>query len=136
MKKLMILLSTLSILSAEQTMVKDDVNKLLWEDTMHVELTKVNYTQAKNYCEELKIEEIDNWRLPTLQDLLTIIDYKRYKPAILKEFNHFVTDTLYWSSTPYARSADEYWGVSFKDGSTSNASMNYDRYVRCVSDIK
>lgn len=136
MKKITLLLSTLALLHAEPTMVKDDSTKLLWEDTPHVELTKVNYNQAKQYCEELTIEKYENWRLPTLQELLTIVDYKRYKPALLKEFSYVDDETLYWSNTPYVRSSDEYWGVSFKDGSTSNASINYDRYVRCVHDIQ
>ncbi|MBD3792611.1 MAG: DUF1566 domain-containing protein [Campylobacterales bacterium] len=136
MKKITLLLSTLALLHAEPTMVKDDSTKLLWEDTPHVELTKVNHNQAKQYCEELTIEKYENWRLPTLQELLTIVDYKRYKPALLKEFSYVDDETLYWSNTPYVRSSDEYWGVSFKDGSTSNASINYDRYVRCVHDIQ
>lgn len=47
MKKITLLLSILALLHAEPTMVKDDSTKLLWEDTPHVELTKVNHNQAK-----------------------------------------------------------------------------------------
>ncbi len=130
------ILSTISILGAEQTIIKDDTTKLLWEDTKHVEQTKVTHTQAVSYCSTLEIGEHNDWRLPTLDELLSIVDYKRYKPAILKEFSHHNKDTLYWSSTPYVKSADEFWGVSFKDGSTSNASISYDRYIRCVRGIK
>ena len=130
------ILSTISILSAEQSMIKDETSKLLWEDTEHVELTKVTYTQAVSYCGALETGEYTNWRLPTLDELLSIVDYKRYKPAILKEFKYYNKDTIYWSSTPYVKSSDEFWGVNFKDGSTSNASINYDRYIRCVRGIK
>ena len=134
-KPITLLLASLIFLSAETTLIKDDVHKLMWEDTKHVDETKINHIQAKSYCKNLKLDEL-NWRIPTLTELLSIVDYKSYKPAILKEFNRVDNDTLYWSSTPYARSSDEYWGVSFKDGSTSNASETYDRYVRCVADIK
>ena len=134
-KTITLLLSSLIFLSAETTLIKDDVHKLMWEDTKHVDETKINHIQARSYCKNLELGEL-NWRIPTLTELLSIVDYKSYKPAILKEFNRVDNDTLYWSSTPYARSSDEYWGVSFKDGSTSNASETYDRLVRCVADIK
>lgn len=136
MKKLLVILSVISTLNAQNTIVKDDKTKLLWEDTEHTKETKVNYSQALTYCSELELGEVKNWRIPTLTELLSIVDYKRYKPAILKEFSNIDNDTLYWTSTSYVRSDDEFWGVSFKDGSTSNASANYDRYIRCVSDMK
>ena len=136
MKKFMVMALVVSALNAETTMVKDNATKLIWEDTVHVELTKVTHTQAEKYCSKLELGEMKDWRLPTLNELLSIVDFKKYKPAILKEFTYINKDTLYWTSTPYVRSADEYWGISFKDGATSNASISYDRYVRCVRDVK
>jgi hypothetical protein len=135
-KTLIVLTSVISLISAEALVVKDDVNKLLWEDSVHAEDTKVNHKEAEEYCANLELGEYKEWRLPTLTELLTIVDYKRYKPAILKEFDHVSKDTLYWTSTPYARSSDEFWGVSFKDGATSNAAQTYDRLVRCVQELK
>jgi hypothetical protein len=132
MKNFIVFLSTISILSAGTTMVRDSSTHLIWEDTTHSEETKVTFKEAKSYCKELQLGEYNNWRLPTLGELLSIVNYKKYKPAIIDGFTQVNKDTLYWSSTPYIKEADEYWGVSFKDGSTSNASINYDRYVRCV----
>lgn len=123
---------SLTLLQAEYTMVKDPAHNLMWEDTVHVEEVKLNYAQAERYCQKLTLGKHTDWRVPTLSELLTLVDYKRYKPAIVGAFHYIEKDSLYWSSTPYVRSADEYWGVMFKDGSTSNASENYDRYVRCV----
>lgn len=135
-KTLIFVLTSLSILSADATIVKDDKHKLLWEDSEHVEDTKVTHMKAQAYCSNLEIGGYTNWRVPTLSELLSIVNYKRYKPAILKEFNYVNKDTIYWSSTNYAKSSDEFWGVNFKDGATSNASQTYDRYVRCVQDFK
>ena len=134
-KTIALLILALTFLSAETTLIKDDVHKLMWEDTKHVDETKINHIQAISYCSQLDLGKL-KWRIPTLSELLSIVDYKSYKPAILKEFNHVDKEILYWSNTPYVRSSDEYWGVNFKDGSTSNASETYDRYVRCVADIK
>jgi len=126
----------LSIAMAETTMVKDPTTNLIWEDTTHTSEDKITFDEAKTYCETLKITEVSGWRLPTLNELLTIVDYTRADPAILKEFNHVKSGTVYWASTPYVRSRDEFWGVDFKDGTTDGTSRNYSRYVRCVKAVK
>ena len=126
----------LSVVMAEPTMVKDPKSNLIWEDTLHTTEEKVTHIEAKAYCEALKLGAFENWRLPTLNELLSIVDHTRYKPATLKEFNHVDNDTLYWSNTAYAGGSSEFWGVVFKDGATDDASETYGRYVRCVRDIK
>ena len=136
MRILLMITLAFSMMMAEATMIKDPKTNLIWEDNMHVSEVKITHIKAKVYCSELKLGDFENWRLPTLQELLSIVDYKRYKPALVKAFNYSNKDTLYWSSTPYAKTSDEFWGVSFKDGATSNASETYDRYVRCVRDTK
>ena len=136
MRILVMITIAFTMIMAESTMIKDPKTNLIWEDNMHVEEVKITHIKAKSYCAELKLGNFGNWRLPTLQELLTIVDYKRYKPALVNGFNYSNKDTLYWSSTPYAKTSDEFWGVSFKDGATSNASETYDRYVRCVRDTK
>ena len=132
MRIILMMTIALSMAMAETTMVKDSATNLIWEDTVHTAKGKVTHSEAKTYCESLKIDEITGWRLPALNELLTIVDYTRAKPAILKEFNHLDGDTLYWSSTPYAGSKDKFWGVKFEDGSTDIEAGNYNRYVRCV----
>ncbi len=136
MRLLLLITLTFSLLLAEVTMIKDPKTNLVWEDNIHVKEVKITHIKAKTYCDALTLGNFENWRLPTLSELLSIVDYKRYKPAMAKEFQHVNKDTLYWSSTPYVKSSDEFWGVSFKDGATSNASETYDRYIRCVRDTK
>jgi len=123
-------------MAAEPTMVKDPVNNLIWEDTLHASEEKMTHPEAKAYCQALKLGTYENWRLPTLTELLSIVDYRRYRPAILKEFKHVDNDTIYWSSTVSARTSDDFWGIIFRDGATKTASGLYGRYVRCVRDIK
>ncbi len=131
----LLIITSLTLMSSEVRLIKDSKYKLIWEDNKHVEKERINHIEAIKYCNNLKFGTF-KWRMPTLNELLTIVDYKRYKPATLKEFEHVNRDRLYWSTTPYARSSNEYWGVNFKDGSTSNASQRYNRYVRCVADLK
>ncbi|RLA70684.1 MAG: hypothetical protein DRG09_02485 [Epsilonproteobacteria bacterium] len=136
MRIILMMTVALSIAMAETTMVKDPTTNLIWEDTTHTSEDKITFDEAKTYCETLKITEVSGWRLPTLNELLTIVDYTRADPAILKEFNHVKSGTVYWASTPYVRSRDEFWGVDFKDGTTDGTSRNYSRYVRCVKAVK
>ena len=121
---------------AEITMVKDTSTNLLWEDTPHVRETKITHPRAKMYCSELKLGEFTDWRLPTIQELLTIIDYRRTSPALLKAFNYVEDESFYWSQTVVADESDAFWGVNFKRGASSKASEYYDRYARCVRSIK
>lgn len=136
MRIILMMAVALSMAMAQTTMVKDPTTNLTWEDTVHTAEEKMTHDEAKTYCGTLKVSEVSGWRLPTLTELLTIVDYTRSDPAILKEFNHVKSGTVYWASTPYVRSKDEFWGVNFKDGATDGTSGNYGRYIRCVRAAK
>lgn len=131
---IMVAIATLTLATAKTTMVEDPRYSLMWEDTVHVKEEKVTFKEAQGYCLSLKLGTFTNWRVPTLAELLTIVDYKRHNPAILKEFTFLDRDTMYWTITPYAGDKGSYWGVNFEDGATDNASAIYNRYVRCVRD--
>lgn len=136
MRVILMMTIALSMAMAETTMVKDPTTNLIWEDTKHTTEDKVTHGEASTYCAKLKLSEVTGWRIPTLNELLTVVDYTRSDSAILKEFSHIKSGTIYWTSTPYVRSRDKFWGVDFKDGATESASKNYDRYVRCVKAAK
>ncbi|BAF73177.1 DUF1566 domain-containing protein [Sulfurovum sp. NBC37-1] len=133
---LMTLLALSAFASAEITMIKDPKTNLMWEDTPHVRETKITQPRAKEYCSELQLGGYSDWRLPTIHELLTIVDYNRVSPAIPKAFSYIEDESFYWTSTRVADEDDAFWGVNFKRGASSKASEYYDRYVRCVRDIK
>ncbi len=111
--------------------VHDSERKLMWQDNGAVESKEVHYGEAKAYCEKLSLAEHDDWRLPTVHELQSIVDLTRYEPAIQRGF-HFVASESYWSSTLYADDKDRAWNVDFKSGSTQNSRHSYAFYVRCV----
>ena len=123
-------------LFAEANMVKDPQTGLLWEDTPHVREVKITHPKAKLYCKELKLGGYTDWRLPTIKELLSIVDYTRVSPATYKAFDYIEEESFYWTGTPIADSDDEFWGVNFKRGESSRAAEYYDRYVRCVRSMK
>ena len=132
------LLFTIPLLLAANLNAKDVVydstTSLLWQDASINKKAVVTYTEAKNYCKFLQIDKYENFRLPTLKELQTLINYKNYKPAILDGFN-FVESTTYWTTTPFADSDDEYWIIDFEKGARNAKSMYYDRHFRCVQKL-
>ncbi|WP_295421052.1 DUF1566 domain-containing protein [Sulfurovum sp.] len=136
MRFLLLLSMLFSFILAETSMVKDPRTNLMWEDTPHVKETKITQPKAAKYCSGLKLGGFDDWRLPTIRELLTLVDYRRVEPALLKEFSYVEDESFYWTNTVVADESDAFWGVNFKRGASSKASEYYERYVRCVRDIK
>jgi len=95
--------------------------------------TTITQLRAKEYCNELRLSGFKEWRLPTIQELFTLMDYNRVSPAILKAFFYVKDESSYWTKTHVADEDDTSWGVNFKCGASSKAS---EYYVRCVRDDK
>ena len=136
MRSILIMAVAFSLSIAETTIVNDPSTNLMWEDTKHAEDEQVTYLQANSYCNALKLGEHNDWRVPTIKELLSIVDYARHEPATLKEFKRVDQDKLYWSSTEYTNKPTEFWGIVFENGNTDNASAIYHRRVRCVRTVK
>ena len=116
--------------------VIDKDRKLMWQDNKSLNSQKqMNWQQARKYCKNLKLAGHKDWRLPTIQELSTIIDLDRYNPAIAKEFKNVKSD-WYWTNTSCASNSNDAWGLYFKYGSDYHDYKNSSAYVRCVRKIK
>jgi len=82
---------------------------------------------AKNYAESLG----DDWRLPTIEELESLLDRSRHDPSIREEVP-FQDPLDYWSSITYANDMFYAWCVYFYDGSVSDNYKGEGCYVRCV----
>lgn len=129
MKKILLLVS-LGILSAGE-MAMDEGTGLTWQDNRFAESERVTYAEAEKLCNGLRLGGYDDWRIPTIRELLSIIDYKKYDPAVLDGFS-IAESSYYWSSTQYMGDPDKVWGIDFKDGAVDANGKAYDRRVRCV----
>lgn len=73
----------------------------------------------------------EDWRVPTVDELQTLLDRTKYDPAMRDEVG-FSSSSYYWSSTTYAGDTSGAWGVHFNYGYVNNYDKTGYGYVRCV----
>ena len=127
------LLLTANLMAAD--VILDKTTSLLWQDAPENKGLSVTYFEAMDYCSKLEVKQYKDFRLPTLYELQSIIDYKKYKPAVIEGFRHVDNET-YWSSTPFANDSSEVWTINFKKGERSVKGRHYSRNFRCVTTVK
>jgi hypothetical protein len=92
----------------------------------------ITHQPAINYCDSLSLGTHDDWRLPNVKELMSIVDYGRVNPAIDPTNFPLTQSDFYWSSTAYENYAYNAWVVYFYDGYVSNDIMGNSYFVRCV----
>ena len=105
---------------------------LEWQDDSRAETQINKWSSAKEYCKNLALVDKRDWRLPSYDELLTIVDYDRYNCAIVPSFENVTSLGYYWSSSPYVTTNKDAWAVNFKSGVTDNYYKINKNYVRCV----
>ncbi len=116
-----------------ENVVIDTKLGLMWQDNSEVKNIKTNWEDAKLYCNKLTLLGHKDWYLPSYDELLSIVDYGRYKPAIKSSFSNVNITNYYWSSTESAIfSKFIVWIVNFGDGDTDSRLKTDERYIRCV----
>lgn len=122
--------------------VRDNIYKLMWQDG-DLPLHEMAYDEAIHYCENLNFAGFDDWRLPTIKELLSIMDNSIDDPAINKAFQNIaykMSDRgekkygYYWSSTKKAvNDPSAAWAVAFSYGGDGLYGISNNRdFVRCV----
>lgn len=73
----------------------------------------------------------NDWRVPTIQELLTLVDYTREHPAS-RIIDHLWFEN-FWTCTKHANANyDCYWYIGFGHGASGTCVSRYKFYVRCV----
>lgn len=85
-----------------------------------------------NACGSLNLGGHTDWRLPTSNELIDIVDYGQYNPAIDATYFPNTEPGFYWSSDTEAGSPSSAWYVNFQDGDDNAVAATGGYYVRCV----
>jgi len=93
---------------------------------------KTTWQSAKELCENLDFAGRKDWRLPTVQELSSVVDYSSTSPAISKSVFPGTSPSPYWTSTEYNGNDSIGWAVHFSAGLVFDSSKQDKAYVRCV----
>ena len=99
----------------------DTVTVLEWKKGKHLSL---NWKKAIEYCENLG----HGWRLPTIEELFSIVDFSKKDPAC-RITKADVQSSYYWSSNPCADSSNHAWSIYMGNGHVSYYNKSYADYA-------
>jgi len=109
--------------------VTDSVTGLQWQDDATPSM--MTWQDAIDYCEALSLGGNNDWRLPNMNELTSLVDDTVYNPSISNVFQHTVSSD-YWSSTTIAGGTSYAWIVDFGDGDQNGDDKTGNNFVRCV----
>lgn len=93
----------------------------------------LKWQEAVDYCDAIDLGAYTDWRLPSLQELATLMRFNNSTTALDTEgFLHYQNDA-YWSSTEYKPGPANAWGLFMNTGADIyGLKSNQYMYVRCV----
>lgn len=93
----------------------------------------ITWPNALTYAHDLTFAEHSDWRLPNINELLSIADYVESYPIIDPIFTN--TDTsLHWSSTTYKAYTANAWAYNFAYGDVEKSDKGAEYRIRLVRD--
>ena len=107
--------------------VKDLKNHKIYYDAKAS--TKMIYSDAVAYCNNMTYLGYKDWKLPTIDELKSLAELSRRDLSVKHAFKN-VQEGIYWSSTK-----DRYgeaWYVDFDLGRWNTASYDHTNYALCV----
>lgn len=119
---------------------RDRLTGLIWQANTHNGPMK--WEDALKFCNDLIVADLetfsiyDDWRLPNIRELQSLINYGRSDPALPMPhpFVMYAGASFWWSSTTNDWTKDEAWYVRFGDGKVDNEVKTNDSDLRawCV----
>ena len=110
--------------------ITDTCTGLMWQK--EAATLKMTWQDAIEYCENLSFSDFNDWRLPTLNELRSIVDYSKFNPAINQDLFKGFLSAFYWSSTSTNDSMGGAWGLYFNNGLGDRKYKDLSNYVRAV----
>ena len=120
------------VVSADGLSVRDTGTGLVWQRYMD---TGARYSQAgaSAFCASLDLGPMSGFRLPTVAELLTIVDETRSNPPIDSAAFPGNVNVAHWTSTPDASNASNAWTINFvSNGVSGRPATTSTNAVRCV----
>jgi hypothetical protein len=113
--------------------VTNSTTHLMWQDDNNSKTTK-KWQDAIDYCDNLELGNFSDWRLSSINELFSLVNYGKMRPSTDEIFKN-IDKKNYWSSTLSANNNNMVKIVDFELGRVSVVSKNSDLRFRCVRDI-
>jgi len=108
--------------------IADDVS-FNWYEASGTPDAEYNPGGVVDVCGDLSLASYNDWRLPSENELLGIVNYDLNSPAIDLAYFPGTTSHGYWSSTTHALYEDEAWIVDFGFPYIPYGSVSYDSKI-------
>ena len=112
------------------TTVIDTTTQLEWQ--RQDDDIQRNWDDAWQYCVNLDLGGHQDWRLPRIKELQSIVDYGQASTPLIEGEAFPNTNSLYWSASSLASSSSSAWRVLFVNGAVGGNNKTLDNFVRCV----
>jgi hypothetical protein len=96
---------------------------------------EMNWHEAREYAKSLSLDGKNDWRLPTLAELESLLDRIKNRSdgrPLMREEVPFRDTLSYWSSTTFERQTKNAWIVMFDGAYVLSYYKSNSYYVRCV----
>jgi hypothetical protein len=109
--------------------VTDLTTQLVWQQAPGGLNT---WASAQTYCAGLSLDGLSGWRLPTLVELLSIVDHRKFDPAVDPTVFPATTTVEFWSGSTSGLDAGNAGSVGFDHGYAEFVAKPGRIQVRCV----
>lgn len=124
--------NTLLVRDNSKELVIDKTTGLVWQDNIDAKTIKKNRKDAKQYCRRLVFGGYDDWYLPKIEELKSIVDQNKHNPAIRDGFKN-IKAYHYWTSSPnLSANIINVLNIDFKNGQVYKTNRKGKCNVRCV----
>ena len=117
---------------------KDPDTSLIWQK--HIGNRGYSWYDAKTYCENMVLDGFSDWRVPTINELSTLLTERPYRNPRSSTKKTFIKKDLFDTMGMYVQwfwTSEEYdnrcgWFIGFYDGEQHYHVKGAKEYVRCV----
>jgi len=112
--------------------VTDLRNGWVWQKAGNI--TAETHLTSNQYCTDLELANLSDWRMPDEDELKIIVDYGRSQNIINPAFS--CQEGNYWTATPHKKDADEYQTIGFFVADSNAYPSDATHFVRCIHRAK
>jgi len=102
-------------------LVLDRKTGLIWARNANLAGKQFEWEDATNHCQNLALGDCKGWRLPTKEELSSLIDPTQTAPPLPKGHSFINVGYTYWTSTPHEDLSEDAYFVHFGKGEVVHA---------------